>query len=125
MHGEVVFDHFQGKTYEDVEVKKLLKKIVARPHDYQPKGMYEHFQGEVVVTTTDGKRYSARVDQPLRGPKNATPPDRLEQKFNDCALRALTPSKIMNVYEALNRFESLANVCEMTKLIADSSLLKQ
>ena len=125
MHGEVVFDHFQGKTYEDVEVKKLLKKIVARPHDYQPKGMYEHFQGEVVVTTTDGKRFSARVDQPLRGPKNATPPDRLEQKFNDCALRALTPSKIMNVYEALNRFESLANVCEMTKLIADSSLLKQ
>jgi 2-methylcitrate dehydratase PrpD len=120
MHGDVAFEHFVGEAYADPEVQKLLKRIVARPHDYQPKGMYEHFQGEVVVTTTDGQRYSARVDQPLRGPQNAAPPDRLQQKFNDCAARALVPAAIGRVYDTLDRFETLADVRELTRLMADS-----
>src|SRR5262249_22311374 len=83
MHGEVVFGHFEGDAYQDPEVRKLLGRIKARPHDYEPKGMDESFQGEVRVTTTDGNTYSARVDQPLRGPRNLTPPDKLESKFKD------------------------------------------
>jgi hypothetical protein len=82
--------------------------------------MYEHFQGEVTVTTTDGQRYSARVDQPLRGPQNAAPPDRLKQKFHDCAARALAPTATEAVYEILERFETLTNVHELTDLMADS-----
>jgi 2-methylcitrate dehydratase PrpD len=120
MHGDVAFEHFEGNDYADPEVKKLLKRIVARPHDYQPKGMYEHFQGEVVVTTTDGQRFSARVDQPLRGPQNAAPPDRLQQKFNDCAARALVPAAVGRIYDTLDRFETLADVRELTKLMAES-----
>jgi 2-methylcitrate dehydratase PrpD len=122
MHGDVSFEHFEGTAFADAGVQKLLKRIVARPHDYQPKGMYEHFQGEVVVTTTDGQRFSARVDQPLRGPQNSAPPDRLKQKFDDCAARALTPSAIIQVYETLDRFETLTNVRELTNLMADSVL---
>jgi len=120
MHGDVAFEHFEGNAYADPEVQKLLKRIVARPHDYQPKGMYEHFQGEVVVTTTDGQRFSARVDQPLRGPQNAAPPDRLQQKFNDCAARALVPAAVGRIYDTLDRFETLADVRELTKLMAES-----
>lgn len=120
MHGDVAFEHFVGEAYADPEVQKLLKRIVARPHDYQPKGMYEHFQGEVVVTTTDGQRYSARVEQPLRGPQNSAPPDRLQQKFNDCAARALVPAAIGRVYDVLDRFETLADVRELTRLMAES-----
>ena len=120
MHGDVGFEHFEGNAYADADVQKILKRIVARPHDYQPKGMYEHFQGEVVVTTTDGQRFSARVDQPLRGPQNSAPPDRLQQKFNDCAARALAPSAIGSVYDMLDRFDTLGDVRELTKLMADS-----
>ena len=120
MHGDVAFEHFVGEAYADPEVQKLLKRIVARPHDYQPKGMYEHFEGEVVVTTTDGQRYSARVEQPLRGPQNSAPPDRLQQKFNDCAARALVPTAIGRVYDVLDRFETLADVRELTRLMAES-----
>ncbi len=120
MHGDVAFEHFVGEAYADPEVQKLLKRIVARPHDYQPKGMYEHFEGEVVVTTTDGQRYSARVEQPLRGPQNSAPPDRLQQKFNECAARALVPTAIGRVYDVLDRFETLADVRELTRLMAES-----
>jgi 2-methylcitrate dehydratase PrpD len=118
--GDVTFEHFEGESYRDPEVLKLLQRIEARPHAHQPNGMYEHFQGEVVVTTTDGQRYSARVDQPLRGPTNSAPPDRLEQKFRDCAAKALEPAAIGRVYETLQRIETLADVREVTKLMAES-----
>ena len=120
MHGDVAFEHFEGNSYADPVVRSLLKRIETRPHAHQPNGMYEHFQGEVVVTTTDGQRYSACVDQPLRGPQNAAPPDRLKQKFNDCAARALAPAEIGRVYELLERFETLANVRELTDVMAES-----
>jgi 2-methylcitrate dehydratase PrpD len=120
LHGEVTFEHFEGETWRDPEVRKLLQRIEARPHAHKPNGMYEHFQGEVVVTTTDGKRLVARVDQPLRGPQNATPPDRLEQKFADCAAKALAAGSIPRVYEVLRRFETLADVRELTNLMAES-----
>ena len=120
MHGDVAFEHFEGATYLDPDVRKLLKRIEARPHAHQPNGMYEHFQGEVVVTTTDGQRYSARVDQPLRGPQNSAPPDRLAQKFKDCAARALAPAAIGRVYDMLDRFETLTDVRELANLMAAS-----
>jgi hypothetical protein len=82
--------------------------------------MYEHFQGEVVVTTTDGRRFSARVDQPLRGPTNSAPPDRLEQKFRDCAAKALHAGSISRVYEVLEKFETLGDVRGLTTVMAES-----
>lgn len=120
MHGEVNFAHFEGEAYRDPQVRTLLSRIRTRAHAHQPNGMREHFEGEVIVTTTDGKTYSARVDQPLRGPQNSTPPDRLEAKFKDCAARALRPDAISRVYEALGNFESLADVRQLTDLMASS-----
>lgn len=120
MHGDVTFEHFEGETYRDPAVLKLLQRIQARPHAHQPNGMYEHFQGEVVVTTTNGERVSARVDQPLRGPTNSAPPDRLEQKFKDCAAKALTSGSIARVYDVLQKFETLSDVRELTHVMAES-----
>jgi hypothetical protein len=63
---------------------------------------------------------SARVDQPLRGPTNSAPPDRLEQKFKDCAAKALTAGSTSRVYEVLQKFETLGDVRELTTLMAQS-----
>ena len=88
MHGAVNFGHFEGSAYRDADVQGLLDRVVARPHDFQPRGMEEHYECHMHVTTTDGKQFTARVEQPLRGPRNLAPPDRLEAKFHDCAARA-------------------------------------
>lgn len=122
MHGEVTFEHFEGETYRDAAVRNLLQRIEARPHAHQPNGMYEHFQGEVVVTTTSGERLSARVDQPLRGPTNLAPPDRLEQKFKDCAAKALADGSIARIYDMLQKFETLGDVRRLTDAMAESTL---
>ncbi|OGA51175.1 MAG: hypothetical protein A3G24_01325 [Betaproteobacteria bacterium RIFCSPLOWO2_12_FULL_62_13] len=120
MHGDVTFEHFEGTAYTDPEVQKLLRIIETRPHAHRPKGMYEHFQGEVIVTTKDGRKLSARVDQPLRGPKNAAPPDRLESKFRDCAAKAIVPGAIQKLYDALQSVENAKDIREVTNLLAES-----
>jgi len=120
MHGAVTFDHFSDSALRNPELRALLAKVVARPHAHQPKDMGEHYQGTVIITTTDGQQVSMSVDQPQRGPKNLAPPDRLESKFRDCAALALRPDAIPRLYEQLRAFESLANICGLTEFMAKS-----
>jgi 2-methylcitrate dehydratase PrpD len=119
LHGEVTFAHFEGEAYRDPRVRELLQRIEARPHAHQPQGtgMEEHFECDLHVTTSDGQRLSAHVDQPLRGPQNLTPPDRLHVKFRDCAARALRADAIEPVFEALGRVEAYADIRELTALL--------
>jgi len=121
MHGEVTFDHFEGDSFRDPDVGRLLGRIETAAHTYEPKGMDESFECELIVTTVDGKTVRTRVDQPLRGPNNLVPPDRLESKFRDCAIRALAPSAVGRLYELLRGLESLANVRQLTDFMAASA----
>ncbi len=120
MHGDVSFSHFEGDAYRDTQLRSLLSRIETRPHAHQPKGMDEHFECEMIVTTTSGQRYTTRVEQPLRGPQNLVPPDRLEAKFRDCAAKALAPAAIGRVYDMLQSFETLTDVRQAAKLMAAS-----
>jgi 2-methylcitrate dehydratase PrpD len=120
MHGEVAFSHFEGERYRDPDVRRLLGRIEARPHAHQPRGMDESFQCDLTVVTSDGERFSAHVEQPLRGPQNLAPPDRLQAKFFDCAARALRPDAIGPVYAAIGATETFADVRQLTQLLADA-----
>ena len=120
MHGAVTFDHFADSALLQPELRSLLARVEARAHDQLPKDMGDHYQGVVHITTTDGQQFSARVDQPLRGPTNLAPPDRLESKFRDCAARALQPDAVLRLYEQLRAFESIANVRELTDFMENS-----
>jgi 2-methylcitrate dehydratase PrpD len=120
MHGAVTFDHFADGALTQPELRSLLARVEAHTHDQLPKDMAEHYQGVVNITTTDGQLYSARVDQPLRGPQNLAPPDRLESKFKDCAALALRPEAVPRLYEQLRTFESLSNVRDLTDFMEAS-----
>lgn len=120
MHGAVTFDHFADSALTQPELRALLARIKARPHAHQPKDMSEHYQGIVNITTLDGQRYSARVDQPLRGPQNLAPPDRLESKFSDCSTRALRRETVPQLLGLLRNFETIPNLRELTSFMAES-----
>jgi 2-methylcitrate dehydratase PrpD len=120
MHGEVNFGHFEGEAYRNADVQALLARIEARPHDFQPGGMDEHYECHMHVTTLDGQRFTARVEQPLRGPCNLAPPDRLEAKFRDCAARSLRPETIAPLYAALWELDACRDVRTLTQSMADS-----
>lgn len=125
MHGEVAFAHFEGESYRDPTVRELLDRIEVRPHAHQPRGMDESFQCDLTIVTRDGERYAAHVEQPLRGPRNLTPPDRLQSKFRDCAARALRPETISRVYEAIGGLDSCADVRSLTRMLADATRMDE
>jgi 2-methylcitrate dehydratase PrpD len=120
MHGAVTFDHFDDSALAQPALRALLARVQSRPHDYEPRGMAEHYQGVVNITTTDGQTFSARVDQPLRGPRNLTPPDRLESKFRDCALRVLRADAVAPLYQQLHALDTLADVRALTDFMAQA-----
>jgi len=120
MHGEVTFAHFEGEAYRDPAVVALLGRIRARAYEHGPSNMHEHYQCDLAITTRAGERLAAHVEQPLRGPKNLAPPDRLESKFRDCAGRALRADAVGRVYDAIGRVETFTDIRQLTALLADS-----
>jgi 2-methylcitrate dehydratase PrpD len=120
MHGDVKFEHFEGETYKDPNVRKLLERVRASTHAHKAKGMRDHYEGKVRVTTTDGRTLEAAVDLPLRGPTNLAPPDRLHAKFHDCAQRVLRPEAIERVRGMLGSLEQLGDVRQLTDVMADA-----
>jgi 2-methylcitrate dehydratase PrpD len=120
MHGSVTFDHFADNALMQPELRALLARVQTRAHEHQPKDMAEHYEGVVNIFTTDGQMFSARVDQPLRGPQNLAPPDRLESKFKDCAALALLPDAVPRLYQQLQNLESLSNINQLTSFMAAS-----
>ncbi len=121
MHGAVTFEHFDDSALMQPDVRALLKRVVAHAHAAAPNSMAEHYQGVVNITTTRGETFSARVDQPLRGPQNLAPPDRLEAKFKDCAARALRPETVAGLYQQLHTLETLGDVCTLTGFMAKAA----
>ncbi len=120
MHGDVKFDHFEGDTYRDPSVRKLLERVTASTHAHKAKGMRDHYEGKVRVTTADGRVLEAEVALPLRGPTNLAPPDRLTAKFNDCAARVLRPEGIERVLGLMNRFETLDDTRQLTDAMSEA-----
>ena len=120
MHGRIMLEHFEGDVYRDADVQALLARIHAAPHPDMSMASTDHFGGEVLVVTRDGRRLSAKIDRPLgRGPDKPLPRPRLEAKFLDCAARALEPDAAERVLQMIGRFDELADVAELTRVLAE------
>jgi 2-methylcitrate dehydratase PrpD len=120
LHGRISLEHFAGDAYRDRDVQALLPRIHAAPHPDMSMASTDHFGGEVQIRTRDGRRLSAKVDRPLgRGPEKPLPRSRLEAKFLDCATSALKPTAARRALQTIGRFDELADIGELTKLLAD------
>ena len=72
-----------------------------------------------VISAVNSLTLSPALAAVLLRPHDA-PPDRLEQKFRDCAAKALHAGAISRVYEILEKFETLGDVRELTTVMAES-----
>jgi hypothetical protein len=81
-----------------------------------------HFGAEVRITLRDGTVRAAKVDQPFgRTSENALPPELLKEKFVNCALRVLPEPGVAQLHAAIQKFEQIDDVRELTALIAPPS----
>jgi 2-methylcitrate dehydratase PrpD len=99
--GRVVLSDFEGDAYDDPSIRAVMSKVTAEP-DPLADELPDHFGAEVIVELRDGQRLSKRVARAAgRTSANPLPDARIEQKFLDCALHALTPDASERTLSAL------------------------
>lgn len=118
LSGCVGLEHFENNAFAAPEVLTLLSKIKATPYDATQFDPSNHFGGIVRVHLKNGKTFSAQVDQPLgRTSENPLPMDRLEKKFELCAVRAIDADAIKKALEQIQDFQHLQDVGDLMRFL--------
>ena len=108
---KVTIGDFEGDAYKDARVRALAAKIEAAPYSTEQFPAENHFGAELKVQLRDGTVLGAKVDQPLgRTSANPLPSDRLKEKFENCANRALAAQRTSLIYTAIMDLENLQDV---------------
>ena len=97
---------FSGKirVVGDPELEKLLSIHPAGP-------------AIVEVETRDGKRFSARVDDPRGEPSNPFSKEEVEEKFMSLSTRVVGKRKSEAILQAVNNLEAMDDVEQLTSLL--------
>jgi 2-methylcitrate dehydratase PrpD len=115
----VKLEHFEGSNWQDPATRAILPKIHVAPYTTEQFPADSHFGAEVKVTLTDGRVVSTKIDQALgRSVDKPLPADRLKDKFDNCAARALTSDNVARLYAAIQDFENAKDVREIAALAA-------
>ncbi|MDP1537104.1 MAG: MmgE/PrpD family protein [Burkholderiales bacterium] len=115
----VKLEHFEGDNWKDPATRAILPKIHVATYTTAQFPADNHFGAEVKVTLTDGRVVSAKTDQALgRSVDKPLPADRLKDKFDNCAARALSTDNVARLYAAIQDFENAKDVREIAALAA-------
>ena len=115
----VKIEQFEGDTWKDPATRAILPKIHSTTYTTAQFPAENHFGAEVKVTLTDGRVVSAKTDQALgRSVDKPLPADKLKEKFDNCAARALSADNVARLYAAIQDFENAKDVREIAKLAA-------
>lgn len=118
----ISIEHFEGRAYEEPAVRKLLPRVHAAPYTTAQFPAENHFGAEVRVQLRGGRALSAKADQPFgRTSDNPLPAALLKEKFENCAARVLPRERVAALYPAIQGFENLKDVREVTAIIAGES----
>jgi 2-methylcitrate dehydratase PrpD len=108
---KVAIEHFEGDAYKDPRVRAVTEKVQAAPYTTEQFPAENHFGAEIKVTLRGGTVLGMKVDQPAgRTSANPLPQERLKEKFENCANRALAPDRTAAVYSAIMELEKLSDV---------------
>jgi len=118
----ITIEHFEADAYRDPAVQRLLARVHAAPYGTDRFPADNHFAAEVNVRTKDGAVLRRKVDQPFgRTSSNPLPPERLKEKFENCAARVLEHAAIAGIHAAVERFETLDDVRTVTALACNDA----
>jgi len=116
---KIAIEHFDGKAYEEPAVRKLLPRVHAAPYTTAQFPAENHFGAEVKITLKGGKVLGGKTDQPFgRTSDTPLPASLLKEKFENCAVRVLPKERVGPLYSAIQGFENLKDVREVTAIIA-------
>jgi 2-methylcitrate dehydratase PrpD len=108
---KITIEHFEGDGYLDPQVRALMAKVDAAPYTTEQFPAGHVYGAEVRVTLRGGTVLTKKVDQAAgRTAADGLAPERLKEKFESCANRALPAERTSAVYTAIMQLEKLADV---------------
>ena len=115
----VAIEHFENNAHNEPAVRKLLPRVHAAPYTTAQFPADNHFGAEIRIALKGGKALSGKIDQPYgRTSENVLPASLLKEKIDNCAARALPAERVGPLYSAIQGFENLKDVRELTAIIA-------
>jgi 2-methylcitrate dehydratase PrpD len=120
---KITLEHFEGDAYRDPQVRELTAKVEAATYTNEQFPDDNPYGAEIKVTLKGGTVLGNKVDQAAgRTSSNALPPERLKEKFDNCANRALPAARTAAVYAAITDLEKLPDVRAINNaMLADAS----
>jgi 2-methylcitrate dehydratase PrpD len=116
---KIAIEHFESNACNEPAVRKLLPRVHAAPYTSAQFPADNHFGAEIRIALKGGKVLSGKTDQPYgRTSENALPASLLKEKFDNCAARVLPPERVGPLYSAIQGFENLKDVREVSAIIA-------
>jgi len=117
---KVAIEHFEGNAYQDDEVRRVMALVHAAPYSTEQFPEDNHFGAEVKVTLRGGTILGTKIDQAVgRTSANPLPKERLQEKFVNCANRAIPAAASTAVLTAIMDLEHLADVRVVNKAMTD------
>jgi 2-methylcitrate dehydratase PrpD len=116
---KVAIDQFEGDAYKDARTREVTSRVHAAAYTTAQFPAENHFGAEVKVTLKNGAVHTHKVNQPYgRTSKNPLTRELLKEKFVNCAVRALPADAVDKLYTAIDGFEKIGNVTEISGLTA-------
>jgi 2-methylcitrate dehydratase PrpD len=123
---KVAIEHFEGEAYKDPQVRAVTAKVQAAPYSTEQFAAENHFGAEVKVTLRGGTVLGTKVDQPAgRTSSNPLSQDRLKEKFENCANRALSSERTAAVNKSIMTIETLADVRAVNNAMEAEAVTKR
>ena len=120
--GRIVLEDFEGAAFRDPAARALMRRIDAAPFPETEPGGGEPLGAEIRIVFDDGRTIAKRVGHALgRGPDNPLSEDALHAKFANCAGRALPPSRVEELRQALSRLDEAGSLRDVVAAMAPSS----
>lgn len=112
--GQIRLDHFEGNSIQDPAIRGLLGHIEAQAHT----GSNEYL-GRVAIRFRDGTVLTEEATTPFgRGPLNPMSRDELRMKFEDCAVRAISPRAARRLFDTLMDLEHVEELGIVAEILA-------
>ncbi len=126
LHGKVVLEHFEGATYLDPEVRRIMTRVHAAPYTDAQFDPSNHFGAELKIRLVNGQTYSAKVQSALgRTVDNPLPEELLKAKFENCASRVLSPERVAHLYSSIRHIDHLPSIRDLTAMMANDTTLQR
>lgn len=119
LSGALRLGDFEREAHFDADVRALMAKMQTKSHPDMPDDSPDQFGAEIIVTLSDGRSLSRRINSLVgRGGNDPLSSEELWEKFSDCARRVMTEDRVLRAYNSLNTLEKIDDIRQITALLS-------